>query len=541
MKKTFLLVFLAWLAFAVPLFKPIPNALPPEAHATFAHWLDYDNDGRPDLLLQGQRLFRNESTPGEIRFRETTVQANLRDGGRALCYDFDNDGWTDVATTKHLWHNRGDGTFEDVGEQCAFTPHAKTMTMAAGDLDGDGFPDLYLGMGEDWNNGSPRYYPAQLWLGTPPIFPSATSTGQAKLLFLPWREVSHSAQIDRLTYARSALILDIDGDGRQDLFVANYRLQPTLLWINQTRKGKIRFKDEARRRGVQGRYQPKLHYDKIVQRSLGPSYGHCIGACWTDFDNDGHPDLFVANLVHKYIGPSSPAMGNYDIRGYVCDDSSIYRNQGGMFQDWRARLGIPFKPSGGQGIFEGDELWSGCTAADFDNDSFEDVFVPQIYNLSYAHCLLFHNVGGTAYHEVSAVNGLSLIDSYCGTWADMDGDGLMDLVTAGRPQQGAPAKLVVFRNEGTPEIRQRAWLKVNLRPGRKGTALGAIVRLQANGHTLTRVFNAGSGTMGQQNDPSIHFGLGNATTAPAITVTWPDGHTSTHQTALRATTTIRNE
>ena len=501
---------------------PVPAALPANAKATFVQWLDYDNDGRPDLLLAGTRLFHNESEPGIIRLRETTKEAGLQDGGQSLCYDFDNDGWTDIVTTKHLWRNRGDGTFEDVAKERQFSPHAKTMTMAAGDLDGDGLPDLFLPMGEDWNNGNPRYYPAQLWMN------SATGA---------WKESARSAKINSCSYGRGALILDIDGDGKQDIFVANYRLQPNFLWMNHSRKGKLRFEDEARQRGVRGQYDPRRYRDKKTRGLYGPTFGHCIGACWLDFDNDGLPDLLVSNLAHKYVGPTSA--GGYDIRGYVCDDSAFYRNLGKSWKDWRAQLGIPTKPIGGNDVFQGDELWSGCAAADFDNDGYEDVFIHQVYDLDYAKALLFHNEGGKSFRDVAEQEGISLIDSYCGAWADIDGDGWVDLIAGGRPAKGQPGTLVVFRNEGTKS--EHSWLKLALRAGKRGSALGAIARIKINGQTLTRICNAGSGTMGQQNDPALHFGLGKTTEAPIVTVTWPDGHTTTHETKLRGTTVIQND
>lgn len=498
-----------------PRFEAVSAGLPVDLRASYVHWLDYNGDGRPDLLVNGGRLFRNDSAPGECRFTEVTDEAGLSGSGGALCYDFDNDGWTDIVTTKgKVWRNSGDGKFVDVAAELGFTPHAKAMTLAAGDLDGDGFADLFIGMSEDWNDGkSPEYYPAQLW----------HNEGGKRFV-----ERGAEAGIDRKSYARSVLIHDVDGDGKQDVFVGNYRLQANFLWLN---RGGLRFREEAKKRGVAGNKEPERYFSKVHNRHYGPRYGHSIGSCWLDIDQDGFLDLFVANLVHKYVGPSGRDMSSYDIRGYVCDDSAIYRNDGsGVFTDWRERLGVAYKPIGGRGVFVGDELWAGAAAGDADNDGWTDVYVPQVYNLPYAKALLLLNRGGKAFSDQAAAAGIERIDMYAGAWADVDGDGWLDLATAGRPKKNAPAAFCLYRNQGLDNGQQRAWIKVAVHAGAgQATALGAIVKVKAAGMTQTQIFAAGTSTYSQQNDPVLHFGLGEiaADAEVIITVRWPEGRETT--------------
>lgn len=496
----------------IPKFTQETGGLPADLKASYINWLDYNGDGKPDLLVNGGRLFRNDSQPGEWRFVEVTREAGLTGSGAALCYDFDNDGHCDIVTVRgKIWRNLGNGTFADVAEELGFKPSAKAMTLAAGDLDGDGYADLFIGMSEDWNDGkSPAYYPAELW----------RNDGGKR-----WVECGAEAGLNNKSYARSVLIHDVDGDGKQDIFVGNYRLQANLLWINQ---GQMKFKEEAKARGVTGNKEPKKYFSKIHDRHYGPSYGHTIGSCWLDFDNDGLLDLFVANLVHKYVGPSGNQGKSYDIRGYVCDDSAIYRQESpGIFSDWRARLEVAPKPIGGRGVFTGDELWSGAVAGDANNDGWQDVFIPQIYNLPYAKSLLMMNMQGQRLIDLAPQAGLQRIDTYAGAWADVDGDGWLDLATAGRAKKDDPPAFCLMRNNGPQkEGQEHAWLKVRMptEAGQK-TTLGTIVQVTAGKLTQTQIHAAGTSTYGQQNDPTLHFGLGKITPDTEITVKirWPEG------------------
>ena len=473
--------------------------------AAYVNWLDAENDGYPDLLVDGCRLYLNQGPPF-YKFAPAPAEAWPKaPRGPALCVDLDNDGWTDIVSTQgKLFRNLEGAGFADVSEAWGFKPHAKANVIAAGDLDGDGWPDLFIGMKEDWNDGNPAYYEAELW---------RNKEGQGL------EEVGGAAGIRRKAYSRGALIFDLDGDGDQDIFVANYRLQANSLWRNH---GRGRFRDVAAKWGVAGRKDGTLYLDTQTKRHYGPHYGHTIGACLLDVDNDGAMDIVAANLAHKYVGPAGK--GGYDIRGYVCDDSAIWRRQGKRFVDWRAQLGVPPMPHGGRGVFMGDELWAGCVAGDANNDGWTDLFVPQIYNLAHARCRLFLNAGGRRLVDSAEAAGLSSIDSYAGAWADVDGNGRLDLATGGRLAVGKPARLRLHRNEGGDAMMNNLWVKVVLRPGtERRTVLGSVVAVVQGERRWVQPLTCGTSTYGQQNDPALHFGLGADDQEVTIEVRWPGG------------------
>jgi len=218
-------------------------------------------------------------------------------------------------------------------------------------------------------------------------------------------------------------------------------------------------------------------------------------------------------------------VGAGDIRGYICDDSKFYVNNGPPtydFTDVRPSTGIKVKPTGGAGTYIGDELYDGIAWADFDHDGDLDVFMPQVYNLDYSYSYLYLNNGDGTFQDVGSAYGLQVWNTYGAAWADYDDDGDLDLVTGGQNPLGAPARVHLFRNSGNAN----RWLRVEV----EGTVsnamgLGTRVTVRAGNTTMTRDFEGGTGSHAQMNDLPVEFGLGRADKASTVTVRFPSGYT----------------
>jgi hypothetical protein len=379
----------------------------------------------------------------------------------------------------------------------------RCSSVAWADLDGDGWLDIVVGGGENWNDGNAILFPRQAWRNV-----------EGKR----FEDVTEATGLAGKGYGRSLAPCDYDGDGDTDLYLGNYRLQKNLLLRNDG--GKLVEVVEA---GVGGTHDPERFEDQ--GKKFGPLRGHTMGCAWADLDGDGWFDLWTSNLVHKSIGPVSiQGRRFYDTRGYVCDDSRLYLNpgaRGGPFEEIRDRCGIATLPIGklGQG-FRGDELWSSAACADVDGDGDVDVYVPQIYrHIAYARGKLFLNRGDATFEEAKPPGGGWPLGCYGAAWGDVDGDGDLDLVTGGTDVVNGKPRLHLYRNvsKGGGIVSIRV---VGSAPNTM--AIGARVFLEVGERVQVRQVAGGGGAQGQQDDPVVRFGVGDAKSARAIVV-WPSG------------------
>lgn len=475
-------------------------------HTTTIAFGDYDNDGWVDMLAGG-KLFRNVSSKNSILFSDVTELVGIRDmKGAPLFVDLDNNGLLDILTTKgQAFLQVTKGKFIESSQKLGFFLPEHAHALAIVDVNKDGWIDVLAGFSE------PKF--------GDPLLPSKMYTNvNGKRLV----DTTPQALGQSLNYLRGIAVADYNNNGSIEAYFSNYRLRPNNLYT----LGSSLLMDQAPILGIQGEHDPKKFYDQSRKAYYGPQYGHTISSVWADFNNDGNLDLWVSNLVHKFVGMTNK--GTFDQRGYLCDDSKIYRNSGHPFYrlvDVRPSSGIAYRPIGDFSKYKGDELWAQTTAADFDNDGLLDVYISQVYDLAYSYSLLYKNLGGFKFKDVGADQGVRVFDSYAAAWADLNNDGKMDLVQSGRLRNGEVPAIRVLQNLMGDN---NNFLRVQLKGTRSGTqAVTAQVRVFHRSGVFLRQQDGVTGTMNQQNDPTLHFGLGQIKEITKVEVRWPSGKVQT--------------
>ncbi|MBD3348707.1 MAG: hypothetical protein GF400_05885 [Candidatus Eisenbacteria bacterium] len=452
-------------------------------------WGDFDGDGYEDLLLSGRVLMRNG---GDGTFEDVTEAAGIGGTGAngGVWADVDNDGDLDFYATSgatsgdrtdRLWRNDGDGTFTDVTERAGnVTDHYTTEGAAWGDIDGDGWVDLYLASYERPRSDTFTEYGA----GYPDILYRNEKHGTFEDVTT---EMGIVPPFGEHLSGRGVNWGDCDNDGDLDIYVSNYRLQENLLWRNE---GGERFSNVAPVLGVSG-------------RETDGWWGHTIGSAWGDYDNDGDLDLVCANLAHpRYIE--------------VSDKSMLYRNMfrsdgafpdEDAFRERRADSGIKYAET------HSDPSWG-----DVDNDGDLDLFITSIY----PDCasFLYVNDGTGDFRDVTWLAGARTFNGWGAAMCDYDRDGDLDMAA------GSASGLRLLRNEGTVTERQggsRHWLEVRCQGSlSNATCIGARVTVRSGGRTQIREISGGKGTTSQ---PSMiaHFGLGGRDDPVSVEVRFPRG------------------
>ncbi len=461
----------------------------------FFAWGDYDNDGYQDLLAES-RLFRNGGPPA-WRFRETTASVGLSGGGHGTWADYDNDGLLDIYMegSNKLWHNEGPGQsgdfkFSDATVGSRIESHSHTTACAWGDYDDDGFLDLYIARGENWNDGNAVYYSNRLYRN------NGDGTFSNTTFEAGVDESAHKS------YSRGVIWGDYNNDGWLDLYVANYRQQLNYLYENN---GDGTFTDVAAEKNVADAPSRTGENPDPYDRP-----GHGVGALWGDYDNDGDLDLWVTNLNHK------------DWR--TSDDSLLYRNDGApdySFTNVRSSAGIPIKPYVAPN--QGDELFVGCAWDDLNNDGYLDIYLPQVYgDVGYAYSFLYIGNWDGTFTDVTEMAGVRVWDTYASSWCDYNNDGMTDLLTAGKyPFENGTYEVRLFENKLPHD---NNWIKINLQGTTHNSfGIGARVKVNTGNNFYIKEVEGGMGAHGQQNSLPLDFGLGGHEGPVDITVYWGPG------------------
>jgi hypothetical protein len=485
----------------------------PESMGAGIALLDYDNDGRLDIFFtNGARL-------------EDPMPKGASPDKRDAKY------WN------RLYHQKADGTFEDVTERAAVKGEGYSMGVAAADYDNDGWVDLYVtGYGANTlyrNNHDGSF-----------------------------TDVTKKTATAASGWSTSAAWVDYDRDGRLDLFVARY-----LEWDFE--RGAVVCGDSrpdyrayCHPDNFKGTTNLLLHQkpdgtfeDTSVSAKIADPAGKALGVAITDIDNDGWPDIVVANDSVR---------------------QSLYHNRGdGTFVDIALPAGIGYDEDGK--TFAG----MGVDAADYDEDGFPDIFITALSNQSYA---IYHNLGDRSFTYDTNLSGVGQATQLYSGWGtrfvDIDNDGWRDLFVAqghvvdtiektsaylkykqpllllrntgkefitvsptagvmfntGLAARGAAIgdlnndgqpdmvigvlnnSPVVLRNNGT----KNHWLGLSL-VGTKSnrSALGARV-IVTDATNRKRIFDVSTaGSYLASNDPRLIVGLGAATSVRSIEIRWP--------------------
>lgn len=448
---------------------------------------DYDNDSWPDILFNGNRLFRNILGDGFMDVSDAVNLSQLNSVG-GLWADFNQDGYIDLVSYSHASDGFGDALmrsqkaerFVNVNERAGDIDDSFPTEAAAWiDLDNSGYPSLYMANYETWQIRSG--YPDRVWRNEKGYFQDITST----------EGFSDTAGFANPGLAgRGVAPADYDNDGNQEILVTNYRLNRNFLF-KLTSEG---YTDTAFLTGISGKF--KQGY-----------YGHSIGADWGDFDNDGDLDLFIANLAHpRYIDISdiSVLFRNDGLAAYVLDGEIIHFHQ---FTDVTKAAGITF-----------DELHSDPLWFDADNDGFLDLFITSVYENDRSY--LYHNNGDGTFTDITWLSGARVFNGWGNAAADINRDGKLDLIVG----SGNGTKIMV-------NITHSANQSITIKPvWKSGTeqliddlsqhselpnspAFGCRVAVDVKypdgtTRTLIRELSGGKGT-GSQNPQELHFGLAN--------------------------------
>jgi hypothetical protein len=475
-------------------------------------WIDYNNDGWPDLFCvqdgpvrpgsgpqPTSKLYRNN---GDGTFTDVTREVGLdRPGFGMGCAvgDFDNDGWDDLVVTYQggivLYHNEPDGKggrrFVDVTEKAGLRdPHWAT-SCAWGDIDGDGFLDLYVCnyVVADLDNypdctdkktGVRSHCSPIIFANVPHQLYRNNGNGTFTDISVPSGVASAP-----LAPGLGVVIIDLDGDGRQDIYVAN-DLKPGYLFHNQG-GGKFVEKGLLSGCGLTG----------------AGNYIAGMGVEAGDLDGSGRPSLFVTNFQNN--------------------PNIFFRNRDNLvFQDWSFPSGL-----GGPSIHR---LGFGTVLLDADLDGNPDLAVanghvdpeaPRKHGIPMEQeAQLFLGDGTGLYRDVSAQVGPYFRQLRVGrglAYADFDNDGRPDLVFSHNAGRMA---LLHNRTETA-----NGWLKLELiGDGKKSNrnAVGARVEIEAGGKRQVR-FVIGGGSYLSASERRMLVGLGAANRAERVTVLWPSG------------------
>jgi hypothetical protein len=477
----------------------------PETLGPGCAFIDYDNDGYPDIIM-----VNGEDWPGHPKSGKTTPKLYHNNGngtftdvtakaGLAISFygmgvtvgDYDNDGYDDIFITalgqNHLYHNNHNGTFTDVTKQAGlWGPNEFSTSAAFFDYDRDGKLDLVVGNYVQWSvegdltctlDGTHKSY------CTPESYKGSSVRLWHNLGNGRFEDVTAKSKLyDPTSKTLGISVVDYNGDGWLDLLMAN-DTQPNKLYVNN---GNGTFTEKGVQAGI------AYSEDGVARAGMG------IDAA--DYDRSGRPSVVISNFSNQMM--------------------SLYHNEGqGLFVDEAPRSEI-----GRDSLLT---LGFSCFFLDYDNDGWPDIFVANGHieddiekiqkRIKYRQSPhLFRNLDGHGFQEMNAQMGAAFDTPRVARGAavaDINNDGYLDLLLM---TNNGPA--VLFRSEGGANQSVRVKL-IGTRSNRDG--IGAVVRITAGNEKQWQMLHSGGYL--SQNELVLTFGLGNAARVNSMEVTWPSG------------------
>ena len=512
-------------------------------------------------------LHAQDARPGAIEFTNVTAAAGIKfvhfkgnkgisinreEFGPGVCVaDFDGDGWQDIyfvngrdlygrgiSVSNALYRNNHDGTFTDVTEKAGVPGTGYGLGCVWGDFNNDGFPDLFVTQyGRNVlyrNNGNGTFTDVTDKAGV-----AGTESG---------------------AFHSGATFFDYDRDGWLDLYVGSYVALGDKRYcqlgdvLSSCAPSEYRGSADALyHNNRDGTFTNVTAAAKIYQPE-----GKNLSVAAADYDDDGWPDLFVANdglnayLYHnerngtfkeiglvsgmalnaqgKVMAAMCMSLGDYDNDGrldlYISDfqrsSDHLWHNDGkGFFDEVSDQAGIT-RPTR-------DVLSFGGGFFDYDNDGWLDIFIanghvyPEVEQATpgthYRQInSLFHNEGEGKFAEVGKLSGPGFETAHVGrgvAFADFDNDGFMDVVVANNGDSP-----LVLHNSGGNGNHFLNFKLVGTKSNRDG--MGTRIHLVAGAMSQIREI-AGGGSYLSQSDPRANFGLGKAKRAEVVEIVWPSG------------------
>jgi hypothetical protein len=568
MKKVFLTVLISCFIFAGSVFSqtpsPTPASAPPVGKSYGAGEIARPATTAPqypspvtftDISRQTGIGFKHYASPTSQKYLPETMSAGV------AMFDFDNDGRLDLYFTNgahiadpmpkgslpektgpnfwnRLYHQKTDGTFEDVTERAGVKGDGYSFGAAVGDYDRDGFQDLFV----------TRYGGANLY----------RNNGNGT-----FSDVTEKTGIRVDGWPTSAGFFDYDRDGRLDLFVARYVVwdfEKGAIFCGDTRPGYRAFCHPDNFKSTTSRlYHQKADgtfEDASEKSGITQTKGKALGVAFADFNDDGWTDVFVANDN---------------------SEQQLFQNKGdGRFEDGALAAGVAFDEKGK--FFAG----MGVDAADYDGDGKQDVIVTALSNETYP---TYRNLGDWVFDYVTQSSGVAQITILGSGWGikfiDADNDGRRDIFVAqshvldtiektttflkykqspllmrntekgfqnvsfaageafqtdlsarglasGDLDNDGDTDVVISQTDGAPVIlrndgTRNHWLGLELRGGPRSGPNGEGARVTVtDGTGKKQIFDAtGAGSYLSANDPRILIGLGAAASVRSVEIRWP--------------------